>query len=105
MKSLGGDARMVKARVVTPEEALAYSLSLPVATLVSGIDSMKVLKQNLAVARGFRPMPARAMQALRRRVSSYAADGRFELFKISAMFDGPEGRRVHGLPSAEEMTA
>jgi aryl-alcohol dehydrogenase-like predicted oxidoreductase len=105
MKSLGGDARMVKAKVVTPEEALAYSLSLPVATLVSGIDSMKVLKQNLAVARGFRPMPARAMQALRRRVSSYAADGRFELFKISAMFDGPEGRRVHGLPSAEEMTA
>jgi aryl-alcohol dehydrogenase-like predicted oxidoreductase len=105
MKSLGGDARMVKARVVTAEEALAYSLSLPVATLVSGIDSMKVLKQNLAVARGFRPMPARAMQALRRRVSSYAADGRFELFKISAMFDGPEGRRVHGLPSAEEMTA
>jgi aryl-alcohol dehydrogenase-like predicted oxidoreductase len=105
MKSLGGDARMVKAKVVTPEEALAYSLSLPVATVVSGIDSMKVLKQNVAIARGFKPMPARAMQALRRRVATHASDGRFELFKISAMFDGPEGRKVHGLPAPEEMTA
>ena len=105
MKSLGGDGRMVKARVVTAQEALAYALSLPVATVVSGIDSMKILKQNVAVARGFKPNPARAQQALRRRVSSSAADGRFELFKISAAFDGPEGRKVHGLPAPEELSA
>jgi aryl-alcohol dehydrogenase-like predicted oxidoreductase len=105
MKSLGGDGRMVKARVVTAQEALAYALSLPVATVVSGIDSMKILKQNVAVARGFKPNPARAQQALRRRVSSSAADGRFELFKISAAFDGPEGRKVHGLPPPEELSA
>jgi hypothetical protein len=34
-----------------------------------------------------------------------AADGRFELYKISAAFDGPEGRRVHGVPTQEEMSA
>ena len=56
MKSLGGDGRAVKARVVTAQEAIRYALSLPIATLVSGIDTMRVLRQNLAIAQGFRPM-------------------------------------------------
>ncbi len=99
MKSLGGDARAVKAKVLSAEEALAYALSLPVATVVSGMDSVRVLKQNVAVARGVKAMTARARQALRRRVAPYAVDGRFELYKISAAFEGEETRRVHGLPS------
>jgi aryl-alcohol dehydrogenase-like predicted oxidoreductase len=105
MKSLNGDARAVTAGVVSAKEALAYALSLPVATVVSGIDSSRVLKQNLAVARCFRPMSARAQQALRRRVASDAADGRFELYKISAAFEGVEARRVHGLPPQEKLSA
>jgi len=68
MKSLGGDGGPVRAGVVTAEAALAYAMSLPVATVVSGIDSPRVLEQNLAVARGFTPMPARARDALRKRV-------------------------------------
>jgi len=103
MKSLGGDGRAVTAKVVSAAEALAYALSLPVATVVSGIDSPRVLRQNLAVARGFRPMPARARQSLRRRVAAHAADGRFELYKISAAFEGPESRRLHGLPPQREL--
>lgn len=98
MKSLGGDARMVTGRAVTPQEALAYALSLPVATVVSGMDTLQVLNQNLGVARGFTRMSVRERQQLRRRVAAPAADGRFELYKISAAFDGPEARRVHGLP-------
>lgn len=98
MKSLGGDARMVTDKAVTPQEALAYAMSLPVATVVSGIDRMEILAQNLQVARGFTPMPARERQRLQKRVAASAADGRFELYKISAAFDGPEGRRVHGVP-------
>ncbi len=105
MKSLGGDARAVTAKMVSAEEALAYALSLPVATLVSGIDTMGVLKQNLSVARGFRPMIARARQALRRRVAAHAADGRFELYKISVAFEGNETRRVHGLPPQGDLPA
>lgn len=103
MKSLSGDGRAVKAKVVTAAEALSYAMSLPVATVVSGMESMKVLKQNIAVARGFEPMPERARQALRRRVADQAIDGRFELYKISAAFEGVETRRVHGLPSQEEL--
>ncbi|BBD68979.1 putative oxidoreductase [Nostoc commune NIES-4072] len=37
-------------------------MSLPIATLVSGIDSLEVLRQNLAIARGFQPMQAKEMQ-------------------------------------------
>jgi len=103
MKSLSGDGRAVKAKVVTAEEALSYAMSLPVATVVSGMESMKVLKQNIRVAQGFRPMTERARDTLRRRVASDAIDGRYELYKISAAFEGVETRRVHGLPSQEEL--
>ena len=68
MKSLGGDGQPVLHGVVTAEEALRYAMSLPVATIVSGIDSLDVLRQNLAIARGFQPMTAAEMEALRKRV-------------------------------------
>ena len=55
MKSLGGTGEPAKKRAIAAREALRYAMSLPVATTVSGIDSERVLKQNLAVARGFRP--------------------------------------------------
>ena len=68
-------------------------------------NSLRVLRQNLAIAQGFRPMTARQRQALLRRVASKASDGRFELYKISAAFDGNEARRQHGLPLMDELTA
>jgi aryl-alcohol dehydrogenase-like predicted oxidoreductase len=103
MKSLGGDGRAVKAKVVSAQDALTYALSLPVATVVSGIESMRVLKQNLAIARGFQPMPERVRDALRSRLMNQASDGRWELYKISAAFEGEETRRVHGLPAQGEL--
>jgi aryl-alcohol dehydrogenase-like predicted oxidoreductase len=105
MKSLGGEGRQVKQRVITAEEGLRYAMSLPVATTVSGIDSMKVLRQNLKVAAGFTPMSERQMNALRRRVQEEAADGRFELYKTSAKMEGPIGRKQHGFPDEEELSA
>lgn len=98
MKSFCGDARALTAGVATPGEMLRYALSLPVATVVSGMESLKVLRQNVEIARGFTPMTARERDALRRRVAPYAADGRFELFKISIGFEGNEARLQHGLP-------
>jgi aryl-alcohol dehydrogenase-like predicted oxidoreductase len=105
MKSLSGDGRQVKQKVITAQEGLRYAMSLPVATTVSGIDSMRVLRQNMAIADGFKPLSARAMQALRRRVSVEASDGRFELYKTTAMHEGPVGRAQHGFPSEEELSA
>src|SRR5882724_9522735 len=56
MKSLGGDGQPILHGVVTAEEALRYAMSLPVATTISGIDSLTVLRQNIAITRGFTPM-------------------------------------------------
>lgn len=98
MKSLGGVGDMVKAGAVTAAEALRYALSLPVATVISGIESEQILKQNLSVVREFTPMSADEMQELRQRCAKLAADGRFELYKVTAKHEGPIGRAQHGFP-------
>ena len=105
MKSLGGDGAAIKTRAVAVEAALRYAMSLPVATTVSGIDSMKVLRQNLRIARGFKPMSDAQLEAHRKRLAAVAADGRFELSKTTAIFDGDEGRKAHGYPTSKELPA
>ena len=106
MKSMGGEGDAVAKRVVTAEEALRYAMSLPgVTTTISGIDSMRVLRQNVRIARDFSPMSADEMQALRDRVRSIAADGRFELYKSTAKHEGDVGRKQHGFPSQDEVAA
>jgi hypothetical protein len=50
-------------------------------------------------------MTARQMTALRKRVADAASDGRFELYKTTAMHEGPIGREQHGFPSEEELSA
>ena len=97
MKSFSGNAEAIKQGLLTPEEGLRYVLSLPIASVVSGIDSRKVLNQNLDIVRRFTPMTAGNMDQLRTRVAPYARDGRFELFKSTNRYDGRIGREQHGL--------
>ncbi len=97
MKTLSGNGEPIRQGIITAEEALRYVLSLPVASIVCGIDSRKVLQQNLDIVRRFTPMTAVEMQALRSRVAPYAVDGRFELFKSTNHYDGRIGREQHGL--------
>jgi aryl-alcohol dehydrogenase-like predicted oxidoreductase len=103
MKSLSGNADPVVQGVVTAVEALRYAMSLPVVTTISGIDSIEVLRQNLALARGFVPMAFREMEALRRRVAANAGDGHLELYKSSTKYDAAVGRREHGYPTMEQL--
>jgi uncharacterized protein len=105
MKSLTGDGTPVKKRVLTATEMLQYAMSLPVATTVSGMDSLKVLRQNLRIASGFKPLTSTQMQALRNKCLAVAADGRYELYKTSKMFDGPPGRKQHGFAGMKELAA
>jgi hypothetical protein len=64
---------------------------------------MKVLRQNLRIARAFSPMTARQRAAYERSLEEDARDGRFELYKTTAEHDGDEGRKQHGFPSQEEL--
>jgi uncharacterized protein len=105
MKSLGGSGEMVTGGAITAQEGLRYAMSLPVGTTISGMDSLGVLEQNLEVARGFQPMSASEMQALRDRVKVYAADGRFELFKTTKKYDGAVGREQHHYPTSQKLPA
>ena len=103
MKSLGGDGRVIKQKAAAVDDALRYAMSLPVCTTISGIDSMKVLRQNLRIAREFSPMGERERRAYERSLGDYGPDGRYELYKTSAEHEGEVGRKQHGFPSPEEM--
>ena len=99
MKSLGGGAAlgMIPDKAgVSAEVCIRYALSQPISSLVVGIRSMQDLKQDIAIARGFKPMSEPDQVAIREKVREQAQDGRFELFKSSQAFDGPHHRRQHG---------
>jgi uncharacterized protein len=95
MKSLGGAGEIVRGGVPV-EDALRYALSLPLATLVSGIDSMAVLEQNLRIVRSFQPLSAEERRSIEDRAARVAGDGRCELFKTTKTYDGPVHRKQHG---------
>jgi aryl-alcohol dehydrogenase-like predicted oxidoreductase len=105
MKSLGGGSagkgRLVAAGVCSVEEARNYALSQDIASLVVGIDSMKVLKQDLAIGRKFKPLSADALKKLTAKVKDVAGDGRHERFKSTQLFDGVYHREQHGLTQKE----
>jgi len=98
MKAICGEGTPARKRAIKATDALRYAMSLPVATTITGIDSMTVLRQNLGVARGFKPLSEAEMDAIRRQAAEPAADGRFELYKTTAKHEGPVGRREHGFP-------
>jgi len=101
MKSLGGGAngmgRFVSAGICSVEDALTYSLSQPIASLVVGIDSMKVLEQDLKIGRNFKQLDEEGIQKLAAKVKTVAGDGRHERFKSTQMYDGAYHRAQHGL--------
>ena len=96
MKSLGGNGSIVTKAGIPVEDAIRYVLSLPITTLVSGIDSEKVLDQNLKILRGFQPLDEKEREAIEKRTVAMSGDGRYELFKSSKDFDGPVHRKQHG---------
>lgn len=85
MKTLGGNAGSVKDGVITAAEALRYTLSLPITTLISGIDSWAWLQQNAGVAANFKPYSPGEMAALEKRC---AEKSQYEPYRHWAYLDG-----------------
>jgi aryl-alcohol dehydrogenase-like predicted oxidoreductase len=96
MKGFGGGNGIARGAGLTAAEAYRYALSQPVASQVVGMVGLDQVKQNVALARDFKPMSDAEKAALLDRVREVAGDGRFELFKSSQTFDGPHHRRQHG---------
>jgi aryl-alcohol dehydrogenase-like predicted oxidoreductase len=98
MKPLTGKGEPLKKGLITPDQALRYAMSLPVATTITGMEKLDVLRQNLRIAQAFTPMTSQEMDALRNQCRDLAADGRFEHYKSTLRFDNPEARDAHGFP-------
>jgi predicted aldo/keto reductase-like oxidoreductase len=99
MKGLGGghpNGRFLTEVGLTSDECYRYCLSQPVAAQVMGINTMEQLKQDVALARSFKPLSQQETNKLMSRVKDVAGDGRHELFKSTKTFDGPHHRKQHG---------
>jgi predicted aldo/keto reductase-like oxidoreductase len=83
-----GDGLILKSKTVTAVECLQYALTLPTSTVITGIDSLEILKQDLQVVKTFRPLTEEALSALLARTSIPASQGKFEGFKTTNGFDG-----------------
>lgn len=66
MKS-NGMGHLGNSGIASPLEGLHYAMSLPVATVVSGIDSLDILDENLDFTRGFIPLNESQKTELRER--------------------------------------
>jgi uncharacterized protein len=97
MKSLAA-GRLPRETDVPPEEAIRYSLNQDIDALCVGVDSMKVLEQDLRIGRGFASLSAEAQADILARAYPHGWDGRNERFKVSHDFEGNEARKEHGLP-------
>jgi len=86
MKSLGSGV-LLKTGVVTAPECLRYAMTLPTSTVITGIDSMEILKQALEVIRNFTPFSDEEMESLRAKTAKAAQNGAYELFKTTTLFD------------------
>lgn len=87
MKSMA-DGLILKSQTVSPVECLHYAMSLPTSTVISGIDSMQILRQNLEAVKSFQPLDEAQIKALLSRTAAAAVKGRFETFKTTNGFDG-----------------
>ncbi len=94
MKSRASGA-ILGAGVATAEECWRYVAALPVSTIVSGIDSVDILRKNLVLAKTLTPMTSAESAAIRQRTREVALTGKLEPFKTTNDFDGPVGRKLY----------
>jgi aryl-alcohol dehydrogenase-like predicted oxidoreductase len=79
---------LLKSKTVAPIECLHYALNLPTSVVITGIDSMEILDQAFAAVESFHPLSNDEREALLAKTREAAANGRFEPFKTSSIFDG-----------------
>ena len=86
MKALG-DGDLLRSEAASPVECLHYTMSLPVSTVITGIDSMEILEQDLEAVSSFRPLTESQVAGLLARTAEASSRGTFERFKTTNAFD------------------
>ncbi len=80
MKSVASGA-IVKEGIATIEECLRFSMTLPVSSLVSGMNNLEHFRHNLEITRNFMPMSEEEIAALLEKTYEHARGGKHEWYK------------------------
>ena len=75
-------------------------MTLPTSAVITGVDSMAVLGQALDAGRTFTPFMQEQVADLLDRIRTAAVNGRYELFKTTAVFDA-KARNPHWMGKVE----
>lgn len=98
MKPFAG-GEIAKAGVVSPITCLHYPMSLPTSVVITGCDSLGVLKQALKAAYTFQPLGSERVSAILARTAELGARGEHEQFKTTERYDGTT-KNPHWLTTA-----
>ncbi len=98
MKSLGGEGQFVQHANLTPQDCRRFALSQPISTLVTGMQSLNDVTQDVTIAREFTPMSETEQSSLLKSIHDVAGDGRHEWYKSTQFYDSPCHRKQHGFP-------
>jgi aryl-alcohol dehydrogenase-like predicted oxidoreductase len=88
MKSFADSVLLKSNAPIEPIEYLHYSLNLPTSVVITGCENQRDLDQAFEAVRTFTPLGKAAVAELLARSRPYAVEGKYELFKTSATFDG-----------------
>src|SRR6201997_1379427 len=72
-----GDHIILESKTATAVECLHYAMNLPTSVVITGCDSLPILKQALQAARSFQPMDSSQVASLLARTAKAAEAGQF----------------------------
>ncbi len=98
MKSLGGEGQFVNHAKLSAQECRRFAFSQPISTLVTGMESLENVAQDVGFASNFVPMSETEQQSLLESVHKEAGYGRHEWYKSTQFYDSPCHRKQHGFP-------
>jgi aryl-alcohol dehydrogenase-like predicted oxidoreductase len=96
MKALGSGG-FPKQLPIPASTCRRFALSLPIATLVCGIQSRADLRQDIDMARAFKPMSQEELTQWLAKSEEPGREGLYERFKTTKGFDGGYHRQQHGV--------
>jgi predicted aldo/keto reductase-like oxidoreductase len=83
MKSLAAQNGIIVRKLgISADLARRYALSLPISVLVCGIQSRENLRQDIAIARNFKPLSKTELKLLADKAAEPAKDGKLEAYKV-----------------------
>jgi uncharacterized protein len=77
MKIPARDRIFSKGGIITMKEAMEYVMTLPVSTIIVGIDKIPELEENVKIAQDFKPLTADQMLAIEEKTKPYYKDLQF----------------------------